>query len=117
MLTYEIIVRDNNEVVYQGLLSQMVSRYFKFRGYEIPDTSQATHFLVSEIGELSDEVVNAMPKAWVRNHPENKGKGIQGELSDVLMMTAAVSNSINVDPIQCFLDKTRSKGWNIAEEE
>jgi hypothetical protein len=49
----------------------------------------------------------------VRNHPENKGKGLAGEIFDVLMMDTAAGASINVDPIQVLHNKIYEKGYRI----
>jgi NTP pyrophosphatase (non-canonical NTP hydrolase) len=93
-------------------LTEAVMRYFEFRGYKVPDATQAMLFLTSETGELADEVVQKTSEEWVRNHPENKGKGIAPEAGDVIMMTCAVCSAVGVDPIEAMFEKMTAKGFD-----
>ena len=89
-----------------------VMRYFEFRGYKVPDATQAMLFLMSEVGELADEVVQKTSEEWVRNHPENKGKGIAPEAGDVIMMTCALCSAVGVDPLEAMFEKMTAKGFD-----
>jgi hypothetical protein len=95
-------------------LSLDVRRYYEYRGYQMPDIRQAFLFLTSEVGELADELVQA-EGGWVRNHPESKGKGIQGEAADVLMMLLVLSMQPDTwfDPIEAMFAKWASKGFPL----
>lgn len=88
-----------------------VKNYFEFRNYKVPDTHQAMLFLMSEVGELADELVQSMSDDWVRNNPENKGKGIQGEAGDVLMMLCALCSAAGFDPEEAMRAKWKTKGY------
>lgn len=93
-------------------LSLAVQRYFEFRGLKMPNADQAFKFLTSELGELADELVQS-EGGWVRNHPENKGKGVQGEAADVLMMLLVfcMQSEKWFDPIEAMFAKWSSKGF------
>lgn len=93
-------------------------RYFDFRGLKFPTCQQAFLFLTSELGELADELVQ-LAGGWVRNNPQEKGKGIRGEVGDVLMMLVVFSMQFFheydewVDPIDAMFEKWASKGFPI----
>lgn len=95
-------------------LSIVVQRYFEFRKYRIPNRDQAFKFLTSELGELADELVQA-EGGWVRNNPEDKGKGVSQEAGDVLMMLLAFSMVEDTwfDLIDAMFAKMASKGFPL----
>lgn len=93
-------------------LTEDVMRYFKYRGYKVPDATQAMLFLTSEVGELADEVVQKTSEEWVRNNPENKGRGIAPEAGDVIMMTCAVCRAVGVDPVEAMFETMAAKGFD-----
>jgi NTP pyrophosphatase (non-canonical NTP hydrolase) len=92
-----------------------VSHYFDFRGLKFPSTDQSMHFLTSEIGELADEIVQSQSEDWVRNNPQNKGKGIAPEIGDVLMMSTVLGISLEENPIcpvEAMFAKLKAKGFD-----
>jgi NTP pyrophosphatase (non-canonical NTP hydrolase) len=92
-----------------------VAYYFDFRGNKFPNTDQSMHFLTSEIGELADEIVQSQSEDWVRNNPQNKGKGIAPELGDVLMMSTVLGISLEehpICPVEAMFDKLKAKGFD-----
>ncbi len=95
-------------------LSLTVQRYFEYRGLKMPDRTEAFLFLTSELGELSDELVQEVG-GWVRNNPKEKGKGIAPEAGDVLMMLLvfAMQPDTWFDPIEAMFAKMASKGFPI----
>ncbi len=80
-------------------LMGLVNRYFKFRGYKMPDEHQAMLFLVSEVGELADALVH-QDGGWTRNN--EKERALRSEVGDVLMMLSAFCLSLGIDPIQAM---------------
>ena len=97
-------------------LGDIWKEYKKFRGYKNPDGIQAFLWLVSEIGELAESLVEEQSDDWVRNHADKKAikkaeSWTNDEIADVLMMLTAVCAERNVDPIQCMLDKMKTKGF------
>ncbi len=92
-------------------LREVVEPYADFRQYKKTNLNDATLFLTSELGEFSDEVVQ-MAGGWIRNNPENKGKGVAPEGGDVLMMLVRAMNNIDADPIEAMFDKFKTKGFD-----
>ena len=93
------------------MIREYVNEYFKFRGLHQPTTTQAFLFLVSEVGELGDKIVQKQSDKWVRNHPENKDDDIEGEIGDVLMMLTKVADTLGLDPFECMQKKFARKGF------
>jgi NTP pyrophosphatase (non-canonical NTP hydrolase) len=93
------------------VLTDIVQKYYEFRKYVAPTPDQALLFLMSEVGELADEQVHTQAD-WVRNHPEEKGKGRAGEVADVLMMLTAYCIAADLPtPEACLEEKFKSKGF------
>jgi NTP pyrophosphatase (non-canonical NTP hydrolase) len=90
-------------------LGQLVNAYFRHRKLVDPDAMQALMFLFSEMGELSDAVVNQI-KDWVRNHDHSQDN-VADEIGDVLMMLIKTAEKLEVDPLQAMLTKWRRRGW------
>jgi len=94
-------------------LSELVMSYYNYRSLKVPaGLTDAMMFLVSEVGELADNIVS-MLGGWVRNDPEKERgtmKAIEFEIGDVLMMLTMTGLTI-VDPIEGMIRKFRSKGW------
>jgi len=85
-----------------------VSHYFDFRGLKYPSQQEAFLFLTSEIGELADEIVQEAG-GWVRNNPQNKGKGAENEMGDVVMMLCMTAMK---DPIELMFRRWKEKGYD-----
>ena len=93
-------------------LLQIVKAYGKFRKFVWPkNVSQSMLFLMSELGELADAIVNEMAD-WVRNNPGRERK-IGPEIGDVLMMLIVTASFFDIDPLQAMLDKMKSKGFEL----
>jgi len=92
----------------------VIIRYFKFRGLEMPNESQAFQFLVSEVGELADALVSSSGN-WVRNNP-GRERDIEGEAADVLMMLYVTLMERGIDPYEAMLNKFRQKGFTDEAE-
>jgi len=92
-------------------LGDLVDEYFAFRTYKTPSAQEAFLFLTSELGELADELAHGQG-GWVRNNPADKGKGLEGEIGDVLMMLIKLASTVNMDPLICMDNKMRSKGFS-----
>lgn len=90
-------------------LSEVVQKYYDYRGLTQPDANQAFLFLVSEIGELSDAFVEGQAQ-WVRNNPD-RPRDIQAEIGDVLMMLTVFAQTQGIDPLDAMLAKMRNKGF------
>ena len=97
-------------VIIDLIFKQVISEYFEFRGYKVPDESEAFDFLVSEIGELADARVQARSDEWVRNNPD-KPRNIENEAADVLMMLIAFCMASNIDLVHALRVKLESKGY------
>lgn len=110
--------------------------YFHHRGYVEPTKVQAFLFLISEIGEIAELLVEKMdlvPEAlalgeailagrraeeilgnqvWVRNNPDQKKKeDIGSEIGDALMMLYKFAEHADVLPFTALVQKMESKGW------
>jgi NTP pyrophosphatase (non-canonical NTP hydrolase) len=94
-------------------LTVPVKEYFEYRGLKFPNAQEAFLFLTSELGELADELVSVVG-GWVRNNPEGKGKGLLGEIGDVLMMLTMVCFALGLDPVACMFEKWAAKGFTGA---
>ncbi|MCE1254498.1 MAG: hypothetical protein LWX83_13235 [Anaerolineae bacterium] len=92
-------------------LRELVEPYAEFRHYKKTNLTDATLFLTSELGEFSDEVVQ-MAGGWIRNNPENKGKGVAPEGGDILMMLVRAMNNLDADPIEAMFEKFKLKGFD-----
>jgi NTP pyrophosphatase (non-canonical NTP hydrolase) len=90
--------------------NDLVDAYSAFRTYKEPNAQEAFLFLVSEIGELADELAHGVG-SWVRNNHQDKGKGVEGEIGDVLMMLTTLATALHLDPLRCMENKMRSKGF------
>jgi len=112
---FNTVDTDIVDIPIDPVIQSMID-YFKFRGYKFPDTGQAFLFLVSEIGELADRLVQGQSPDWVRNHPEAKSARIQPEVGDVMMMLTALTyaelGSGEGDPIEMMFEKWASKGFS-----
>ena len=95
-------------------LTQAVKAYYEKRGLKFPDANSALLFLVSEVGELADALVNQQP-GWIRNHPD-KERDLKEEIGDVLMMLTAMAIAFDIDPFEAMLDKFQGKGYDIRSE-
>ena len=84
-----------------------VSNYFRERSLPMPNSENALHFLVSEVGELSDAVVQDKGE-WIRNNPE-KTRDISDEVGDVLMMLTVFCIQRGISPAKCMVSKMRRK--------
>jgi NTP pyrophosphatase (non-canonical NTP hydrolase) len=91
-------------------VNDLVGDYFRHRNLVYPDTNQAFLFLVSEVGELADKLVHDQ-RNWVRNNPDTKDDDRAGEIADVLMMLAVLSETLGIDPIEAMQDKFNRKGY------
>lgn len=91
-------------------LSDMVREYFKHRNYVVPDATQALHFLVSEVGELSDAHVHQQAE-WVRNNPGRR-REVGEEIGDVLMMLTAYAIAQGIDPVEALAEKMKKHGFS-----
>ncbi len=95
-------------------ITSLVQGYYEFRGLKYPSPTEALLFLVSEVGELADQLV-ARIDGWVRNDP-NKPRGtnilILYEIGDILMMTTMVIFHFGADPLDAMILKFVSKGWS-----
>ena len=91
----------------------LVLHYATFRKLKLGSIQECFYFLTSEVGELADELVSAIP-GWVRNNPE-KDRGTSEktifEIGDVLFMATMLSRWFNIDPLQAMIRKFESKGW------
>ena len=93
-----------------------VMDYFAFRGYKVPDATQAFLFLVSEVGELADRLVQSQSAEWVRNHPEAKSVDPGPEIADVLMMLTALCNALGLNPIDQMFEKFKCKNFDPGKK-
>jgi NTP pyrophosphatase (non-canonical NTP hydrolase) len=94
-------------------LTVPAKEYFEYRGLKFPNAQEAFLFLTSELGELADELVS-IAGGWVRNNPGSKGKGLMGEIGDVLMMLTMFCFAAGLDPIACMFEKWSTKGFKGA---
>jgi len=83
-----------------------VMDYYEQRGLVMPDTEEALHFLVSEIGELSDAYVH-QKKDWIRNN--EKERDLAEEAADVLMMLYVLSLAADIHPFTRLIKKMKEK--------
>jgi NTP pyrophosphatase (non-canonical NTP hydrolase) len=95
-------------------LTRAVKAYYEKRGMKFPDADSAMLFLVSEVGELADAIVDQRP-GWTRNHPD-KERNLADEIGDVLMMLTATAIAYDIDPFEAMLDKFQRKGYDIRKE-
>lgn len=95
-------------------IKSIVESYYQYRGLVKPDSRQALLFLVSEVGELADAIVH-QEADWVRNN--EKARSVEDEVGDVLMMLTALCIALDIDPIQCMLEKMVKKGYVDARNE
>lgn len=96
-------------------LAYAVGSYFEDRGLVMPNSENALHFLVSEVGELSDAVVQDKGE-WIRNNPE-KTRDIADEVGDCLMMLTIFCIQRGISPVDCMVDKMRKGIENHIEGE
>jgi NTP pyrophosphatase (non-canonical NTP hydrolase) len=92
-------------------LAGVVANYYHFRGYEFPDTEAAFKWLLSEIGELSEALVQENHE-WIRNNPNDRKVDVEAEIGDILMMLTALAISRNTDPLTCMIEKMQTKLFN-----
>ena len=91
----------------KDLSKDIVQTYYEKRGLKTPDPLQALLFLVSEIGELADSIVQNSD--WVRNNP-SKQRVVDDEIGDVLMMLTVFSlQQTGVVPIYHMKNKINRK--------
>ena len=81
--------------------------YLKREDLKIPNPEDALHFLVSEVGELSDAFVEEKDN-WGRNNPD-KIRSIEDEVGDVLMMLYVFAMLSGISPILSMVKKHRRK--------
>jgi NTP pyrophosphatase (non-canonical NTP hydrolase) len=96
-------------------LGGVVSNYYHFRGYDFPTDEEAFNWLVAEVGELSEAMVE-QKRNWIRNNPTERKKDIEAEIGDVLMMLTALCLARNTDPLTCMINKMQSKMFNPENE-
>lgn len=92
-----------------------IKQYFNDRGLTYPEEGlDAYLFMVSEVGEVGDAIVNTR-NSWVRNNPDRE-RNLGAELADVYMMLAITADLMNVDLDKALLEKMASKGYNYIRE-
>lgn len=97
-------------------LTDEIEWYYQARGLIRPTLHPAFTFLVEEVGEVADELMQWMG-GFKRNNPlkeqrksdDEHRKAIGEELGDVIMMAVMMGRSIGVDPISCLKEKMDRK--------
>lgn len=94
---------------------KFIKRYFAERGLTYPtDALDSYLFMVSEVGEVGDAIVNVR-NDWVRNNPD-RDRNLGAELADVYMMLAITADLYDVDLDQALLDKMAEKGFDYRKQ-
>jgi NTP pyrophosphatase (non-canonical NTP hydrolase) len=98
-------------MVQAGMVMQMyLQQYFEERGLLYPvDPNDALLFFISEVGELTDAIVQGNG-AWVRNNPDKHAEdSIAEEAGDVLMMFLVWCEIMGINPVADMLIKCERK--------
>ena len=90
-----------------GVIMDRVRSYYESRKLQMPNDQCALLFLVSEVGEFADAVVDSKSDGWVRNN--NKPRSIPDEIGDVLMMLYVFAMQHDLNPYECMMDKMNRK--------
>jgi len=101
-------------------LVDLVQGYYEYRGYVEPSLWEAYLWLVSEVGELGEALLQDDRHDWVRNNPDKALKDfmdVNSEIGDVLMMLTRVAHEMGVDPMEEMLANWKRKGYVPEEKE
>jgi len=85
---------------------------FERKGRTWPNPRESTLWLLTEVGELAEEILMTQQK-WVRNNPKKNDPGMFGrdtladELADVMEMTMITGHLVGIDPLEVLRDRVK----------
>lgn len=97
-------------------VTDLISRYFELRQYQMPDVWEALAWADTEKGEAL-EVLLAKKGGWVRNNPDGKPGWdpdlFAEELGDMIMMLVVAGQAEGVDPLEALVRKMKRKAPDL----
>ena len=98
-------------------LSALIDEYYRVRGLTEPNEWEALGFVITEIGEAYEHLLERNKK-FKRNNPQDKpqewsAEAFGIELGDSIMMLYRAGKAVGVDPFELLREKLGRKMGNV----